>query len=156
MVSRTRFCACAGIVYSLLTPGSPNRPALIATFSGGLVVATIVNRSNLEPILAGRWREPFFVAWSNAYLALIAGLCLIDGGVGSPLAYVFFVPILFAALGYERLSVAAVAAFGITMYAIVAATTGRDDLVRALYPMVVHAVAYVTRSTMGRIVESPG
>src|SRR3954454_1684614 len=133
----TWFCAGAGIVYSLLTPGSPNRPGLIATFSGGLIVATIVNRANIEPILPGRRGEPFFIGWSNAYIALTAVLCLIDGGVGSPLAYVFFVPILFAALGYERLSGVAVAAFRVTMYAIVAATTGGDNLVRALYPMVV-------------------
>src|SRR4051812_22075989 len=116
----TCFLACTGIVYSLLTPGSPNRPALIATFAGALVVAAIVNRANLEPVLVGRWREPFFVTWSSSYLALIAGLCVIDGGVGSPLAYVFFVPILFAALAYERLSVAVVSAFGIVLYAIVA------------------------------------
>src|SRR4051795_1589490 len=99
----TWFCAGAGIVYSLLTPGSPNRPGLIATFSGGVIVAAIATRATTwpvlgggggaaaaplatgpttEPLLPGRGREPFFIAWSNAYIALIAGLCLIDGGVG--------------------------------------------------------------------------
>jgi diguanylate cyclase (GGDEF)-like protein len=133
----TWLLAAAGVAYALLTPGAPNRVGLVATFAGAMVVGAVVSRVPLDGVLAGRWREPFFIGWSSSYLVLIAVLCLIDGGVSSALASLFFVPILFSALAYERLSVEIVSGVGLIAYAAIAAATGRDDLVRALYPMVV-------------------
>src|SRR3954464_9818175 len=105
--------AAAGIAYALLTPGAPNRAGLVATFAGAMVVGAIVARLPLGPVVGGRWREPFFIAWSCSYLVLISVLCLIDGGVSSALATLFFVPILFSALAYERLSVEIVSGVGL-------------------------------------------
>src|SRR3954453_11478060 len=78
----TWLLAAAGVAYALLTPGAPNRAGLVATFAGAMVVGAGVSRLPLDGVLAGRWREPFFIGWSSSYLVLIAVLCLIDGGGG--------------------------------------------------------------------------
>src|SRR5436190_23711400 len=116
---------------------------LIASFASALVIGGIVRKLRLDPVLGTRWREPFFIVWSSSYLVLIAVMSVLDGGVSSPLASLFFVPIVFAALAYERASVAVVCGFGLALYGLVAVLTGLDEVGRAIYPAFVLAATTV-------------
>ena len=142
-VALTFFLAGGGVVYAVLTDGAPHRPTLVASFVSALVIGAIVRKLRLDPVLATRWREPFFIAWSSSYLVLIAVMSVLDGGVSSPLASLFFVPIVFAALAYERASVAVVCGFGLALYGLVAVLTGLDEVGRAIYPAFVLAATTV-------------
>ena len=67
-----------------------------------------------------RWREPFFVGWSVADIALIAIAVAADGGVASPLTLIYLFPLLFASLSYPLRSLIVVYAAALTSYLAVA------------------------------------
>src|SRR3954453_15975825 len=129
----TYFVAGAGIVYALIAPDAAHQDALVALFASALVIGFFVSRLELRPLLTSRWREPFWVAWSSSYLIVIAVACVLDGGVSSPLAALFVVPVVYAALAYELTSVWVVSAIGLGLYAVVAVpTTPSDQVTHAL------------------------
>src|SRR4051794_10640360 len=134
----TYFVAGAGIVYALIAPDAAHQDALVALFASALVIGFFVSRLELRPLLTSRWREPFWVAWSSSYLIVIAVACVLDGGVSSPLAALFVVPVVYAALAYELASVWIVSGIGLGLYAVVAVpTTPSDQIAQALYLAVV-------------------
>ncbi len=57
-------------------------------------------------------------------LLLIVLVSLADGGTGSPLALVFFVPVVFAAMSYPLISVAAVGGLSVAAYLSLAVVVG--------------------------------
>jgi diguanylate cyclase (GGDEF)-like protein len=137
-VRLTYFLAGPGIVYALISPHPAHQTALLALFASALVIGAFVSRLELRPVLTSRWREPFWVAWSASYLVVIAVASILDGGVGSPLAALFVVPVVYAALAYELTSVWIVSAIGLGLYAVVAVpTTPSDQVPHALYLAVV-------------------
>ena len=101
-------CSAAGL-YVALTWSRSNRLALAALCAAGAAGGVAISLLPRERIVRSRFREPFFLAWSFVDLALIALLTIADGGTGSPLALMFFVPVVFAATSYPLGSVAAVA-----------------------------------------------
>src|SRR4051812_14028090 len=85
-------CCLYLLAYCLVTwSARPHREVLL-----GVVVFAIVTSLALLPVpLAGvlqhpRRREAFFLGWSTVLIALITGLMLLDGGVSSPVATVYF------------------------------------------------------------------
>ncbi len=60
----------------------------------------IISNLPRERIVRSRLREVFFFAWSLVDLLLIVLASLADGGTGSPLALIFFIPVVFAAMSY--------------------------------------------------------
>src|SRR4051794_38370693 len=78
-----------------------------------------LDRLPLERIVRSRWREPFFVGWSIADLALIAAVVAADGGVASPLVLVYLFPLLYASLSYPLWSTVIVYAAALSSYAFV-------------------------------------
>ena len=70
----------------------------------------------IERIAAGRWCEPFFLAWSACVIGVISGLVALDGGVSSPTSTLFFLPLAFAALAYPIKSLVAVGAMALGAY----------------------------------------
>src|SRR4051794_26042275 len=133
----TYFVAGAGIVYALIAPDAAHQDALVALFASALVIGFFVSRLELRPLLTSRWREPFWVSWSSSYLIVIAVACVLDGGVSSPLAALFVVPVVYAALAYELASVWIVSGIGLGLYAGVAVpTTPSAQIAQALYPAV--------------------
>jgi diguanylate cyclase (GGDEF)-like protein len=104
----------AGMAYAALFA---DRPALVgAFFAAGLLGAGVVWALPWARIVRSPWREPAFLAWSLADIALIATAVVADGGAGSPLALVLFIPAVFAATSYPLLSVIAVGAIGVATY----------------------------------------
>ena len=116
-------CATSAI-YIILTWQMPNRTALAVVFGAGIVAAGIVAQLPRERIVRGRYREAFFLAWSILDLALITLGTLADGGTGSPLALVFFIPVVFAAMSYPLWSVALVGSLTVASYLTLAVTVG--------------------------------
>src|SRR5471030_1615190 len=95
-------------VYVILTWERPHRTIIALLFGAGLLGAGVIAQLPRERIVRSRFREGFFFAWSVLDLALIVGATVADGGTGSPLALIFFIPVVFAAMSYPLGSVAAV------------------------------------------------
>ena len=111
-------------VYLALTWDSPHRTALAVLFGLATITTAIIARLPRERIVAGRYREVFFVCWSVGDLALIVLAALADGGTDSPLTLIFFVPVVFSAMSYPLGSVLAVGGLTIASYLAIAVTAG--------------------------------
>ena len=114
-------------VYIACTWSRPHRTVIAAMFGAGLVASAIVSRLPRERIVRSRYREAFFLGWSILDLALITVATLADGGTGSPLALIFFVPVVFAALSYPLGSVLVVGGLTVASYLALAVTVGGAD-----------------------------
>ena len=109
------------LVYIGQTWGAGYRGALVT-----LVVALLVTNVMLltvvpvESLVAGRWRETFFTAWSIAsvFALLLAGL--LDPLPQSPLMLPLFMPLLFAGLSYPLRTAVAVSCLAVFGYLAVA------------------------------------
>jgi diguanylate cyclase (GGDEF)-like protein len=120
------FVICvAGFGYVALTWDRPGRQLLVILFALGVAGGVVVQLLPTERIVRSRWREPFFLAWSVVDLGLVAALVATDGGVKSPLALIFFVPVVFAAMSYPLPSVVAVGALTVAGYLGIAAAEGQ-------------------------------
>jgi len=116
-------CGSSG-VYIILTWGRENRTLIAVLFGTGLIAAAVVSQLPRAKIVRSRYREAFFFGWSMLDLGLIVAVTLADGGTGSPLALVFFIPVVFAAMSYPLTSVAAVAGLSVAAYLGLAVTVG--------------------------------
>ena len=100
---------CLGCaVYALGTWEQPNRDLILVTIGLGLVSAPLIALLPLERIIGGPLREPFFVAWSVADVALIGVCAGLDGGSRSPFMLLLVLPFLFASLSYPVRPIVAV------------------------------------------------
>jgi diguanylate cyclase (GGDEF)-like protein len=119
-------CA-AGWLYVAATWDQPER-SLIASFFGiGAIVALLFVLLPHERIVRSRLREPFFLFWSIVNIALTVVVVAADGGSTSPLALLFFVPVVFAALSYPLISVIAIGALDNVAYIAVGVAGERPD-----------------------------
>jgi len=101
--------ALAGWIYAFATWNEPNRRPLLSVFGIWAVIALAVSLVPRERLAAGPWREPIFLAWSAVSIALASAAVAVDGGTESPLVFIFFLPVAFAALSYPPAAVVAVA-----------------------------------------------
>jgi diguanylate cyclase (GGDEF)-like protein/putative nucleotidyltransferase with HDIG domain len=126
-----------GEAYVALTWQRSNRFALALLFGLAMLGGAFIARLPRERIVRSRFREAFFLSWSALDLALIALATLADGGTGSPLALIFFIPVVFAAMSYPLGSVAAVGALTVASYLALAATAGGSSAIyQALFTVV--------------------
>ncbi len=116
-------CA-AGALYVALTWDRPHRLVIAGLCAAGVAASITVSLLPRERIVRSRLREEFFFAWSVLDLLLIGMLTIADGGTGSPLALIFFVPVVFAAMSYPLGSVAALGGLTVAGYLAVAALDG--------------------------------
>jgi len=82
--------------------------AVVVAAAGGAVVLWGVP---WRRVIASPRREWGFFAWSVSTVAVIAGTAALDGGADSPLAFMLFLPAVFASLAYTIRFVFGVAAF---------------------------------------------
>ena len=107
----------AGIIYSVATwDERANRQLIVSILAVTIVVALLVYLLPGERIVRSRWREPFFFGWSFLNICLIAVIVGADQTSASPLALLFFVPLVFAALSYPLVSVVVLAAIDFLFY----------------------------------------
>jgi diguanylate cyclase (GGDEF)-like protein len=109
--------------YIGLTWGEPHRTTLIALIGCAFVASVALNLLPMERILRGPLLEPFFLGWSASLIAIITAATAVDGGLHSPLAALFFLPLVYAALSYPLRSMLVVAAMDLAGYLIVALAT---------------------------------
>jgi diguanylate cyclase (GGDEF)-like protein len=119
-------CGTGG-VYVALTWEQANRTVMAVLFGAGIAGGALVSRLPRERIVRSRFRELFFLGWSLLDLTLIVLVALEDGGAGSPLALIFFIPVVFSAMSYPRASVLAVGSLTVAAYMALAVTTGGSD-----------------------------
>jgi diguanylate cyclase (GGDEF)-like protein len=108
--------AIAAAAYAAGTWSEPHRAAVL-----GLLIATVAWAATplilgAERIVHGGWRESLFLGWSIGQIALSAALTYADGGAGSPLALLFFLPLVFAALSYPLPSVVAIGTVDVVVF----------------------------------------
>jgi diguanylate cyclase (GGDEF)-like protein len=102
-------CAGGGL-YVASTWSQSNRQTIATMFGFFAVLALLFVLVPHERIVRSRWREAFFFTWSLTSIALAAAVASADGGSTSPLALLFFIPIIFAALSYPMPMVIAIGA----------------------------------------------
>jgi diguanylate cyclase (GGDEF)-like protein/putative nucleotidyltransferase with HDIG domain len=122
------FTVCgAGVCYLLVTWDGQNRYLILSLLGGIAIAGLTIVLLPIERIVRSRFGEPFFVLWSLVQIALIAGIVWSDGGAFSPLAVLFFLPLVFAALFYPLRSFVPVGAVDVLTFVGVGATNGNAD-----------------------------
>ncbi len=116
-------CGASG-VYVACTWGQPHRLLIACVFGLGAVGGLLVSLLPRGRIVRSRYREAFFLSWSILDLVLITVATVADGGAGSPLALIYFVPVVFAAMSYPLWSVTAVGGLTVVIYMAVAGASG--------------------------------
>ncbi|HKR99144.1 MAG TPA: HD domain-containing phosphohydrolase [Candidatus Dormibacteraeota bacterium] len=116
-----------GVGYAFATWDSPHRTAIAALLALAIGSALVVAMLDAEKIVRSRWREVFFIGWSLVDIALIASLVVLDGGARSPIALIYFMPIIFAALSYPLPAVWAIALIDVATCVGVGAVAGNPD-----------------------------
>jgi diguanylate cyclase (GGDEF)-like protein len=117
----------AGWLYVATTWDQPSRKLIASLFGVGAVVALLFVLIPHERVVRSRWREPFFVLWSITTIALTTVVVAADGGSTSPLALLFFVPVVFAALSYPLVSVVVIGALDYVAYVAVGVAGQQPD-----------------------------
>ena len=120
----TYVVCCTSMVYVAFTWQRPHRVFLAVLFLTGTAGAMAIAQLPRERVVRSAYREVFFLAWSMLDLALIALAALADGGTGSPLALIFFIPVVFAAMSYPLKSVAFVGGVTVIVYMAIAISIG--------------------------------
>jgi diguanylate cyclase (GGDEF)-like protein len=118
----TVLAATGSILYALATWGQPHRSTLLFLAGAAFASAPLVLALPRRRIVSGRWREPFFVAWTVLLIVCIAGATAVDGGLASPYRALFLLPLIFAGLSYPPRSVVAVAIADVLAFVAVAVT----------------------------------
>lgn len=107
-IAATLLVAAAAVPYLVATWDQPHRGAilvLVVVAGAGTVPFLFVRR---EVVLSERLRDPFFMLWSAADVAIVASISALDGGVESPFTVLLFLTQAFASVFYPvRLVVAA-------------------------------------------------
>jgi diguanylate cyclase (GGDEF)-like protein len=120
---RLNLVVCAGgLLYCAATWDQPNRQTIASLFGLWAVVALLFVLIPHERIVRSRSREVFFAAWSLTSIGLAAAVAAADGGSTSPLALLFFIPLIFAALSYPMVLVVAIGSIDYLAYIVVGAT----------------------------------
>jgi diguanylate cyclase (GGDEF)-like protein len=105
----------AGLLYVGQTWAAGNRPVIVGLIAAAMVFSVLVlTLLPVAPIVAGRWRETFFMGWSCAMIVVLLTLGALDPLERSPLTLPLFMPLLFAGMSYpvRTASIASLAVVG--------------------------------------------
>jgi len=140
----TYLIAAVFAVYAVGTWDGSDQLALVALAGGYLAWGMLVRLLPLEKIVHSGSHDVFFLAWSVAEVAAIAGAMAIDGGSSSPLAALLFIPLVVVALTYPPMLVLAVGTLELLAYLAIAVNVGgRDDLSLSLFAVSLGITALV-------------
>jgi diguanylate cyclase (GGDEF)-like protein len=126
-------CCASALLYFLLTWDRPHRPLMAIGVAIVILGSLPVTRVDLDELLRGRRREPFFLAWSFTVIAVIAAMATLDGGDRSPVTAALILPLAFASLTYPLRSMLVVGAMVIGGYVIVAILGHEHELGRVAF-----------------------
>jgi diguanylate cyclase (GGDEF)-like protein len=124
-VALSVFCCAYLLVYCAITWSHPHRDVLAGLAIYSIVSSLLMLRLPLDGVMRHpRWREVFFMGWSCLLILFVTIIVLVDGGVSSPAAAVYFLPLVFAALSYPVKSMIAVAVLDVVGYVLAALAVG--------------------------------
>lgn len=126
----------AGLAYFALTWDQGNRPLLAATGVAIALTDLIMLRLPMQRIVAGRWRERFFLGWTLSNVAALLLLGALDPTEPSPLILPLMMPMLFAGMSYPRASARICCAAVVFGYGAEALVLGREFAFSAFFFMV--------------------
>jgi diguanylate cyclase (GGDEF)-like protein len=124
-VALSVFCCTYLLGYCVVTWSQPHRGVLLALVIYSIASSLLMLRLPLEPVMRHpRRREAFFIGWSTLLILFVTIIVLFDGGVSSPIAAVYFLPLVFAALSYPVRSMVAVSVIDVVAYLVAALAVG--------------------------------
>jgi diguanylate cyclase (GGDEF)-like protein/putative nucleotidyltransferase with HDIG domain len=124
-VALSVFCCTYLLVYCAVTWHRPHRDVLVGLAVYSIISSLAMLRLPLERVMRHpRWGDVYFMGWSALLIVFVTVIVLVDGGVSSPAAAVYFLPLVFAALSYPVASMIAVAVLDIAGYVIAAVAVG--------------------------------
>jgi len=117
--------AAAASAYLLATPHGPHRLLLsviplLAAVDGVVIALTVGERA----VRTERRHNALVAAWNVLHSATAVAACLLDGGIGSPFAAIFFISVAFAAASLPPRPVALIALADVIGLTVVAAASG--------------------------------
>jgi diguanylate cyclase (GGDEF)-like protein len=116
-VRLTLLMCVAGVLYALYTwDDRGGRQLIVSLLGGSAAVALLIYLLPRERIVRSVWREPFFFTWSVWQILVITIAYGADKRPTSPLALMFFIPLVYAALSYPLGSMIAIAALDFLCY----------------------------------------
>jgi diguanylate cyclase (GGDEF)-like protein/putative nucleotidyltransferase with HDIG domain len=119
-------CVTGGL-YALATWESPNRHLLMVLFGLGIATALAIQLVRPERLLRSRFADTFFVTWSLTVILLTATGVAADHGPRSPLTFMFFLPMVYAAVFYPLRLFVPVGAADMLAFVLVANLYGDPD-----------------------------
>ena len=137
----TAVAAIAGAIYSASTWGSPNRPLIVALFAVLAACGHVPLVVGPERVVRSRRSEALFVASGVTLVGLIAAISALDGGPGSPLALLFFLPVVFVGLSYPQRSVVIIGALDVLALVGVGVISGSSQAALAFFATCLATVA---------------
>jgi diguanylate cyclase (GGDEF)-like protein len=117
----------SGLAYALATWEGPNRALIVPMLAIGFASAAAIQLLPTEKVVRSTLGDAFFLAWSLLDVALIVAIVACDGGASSPYSFIFFLPLIFAALSYSVASFVVVGAADVLSYVAVSVTVGDAD-----------------------------
>ena len=126
----------AGLAYFGLTWDHGNRP-LLASIAVAVAISDLgVLLLPMKRIVAGRWRESFFLGWTLSTVAVLLLLGALDPTQPSPLTLTLLMPMLFAGMSYPRASARICCAAAVFGYIAEAAILQQDLAYSGFFAMV--------------------
>jgi len=97
-VSQMTLTVC--LAYAVFFAEPQRRPLLIGLIVFAFAITFGVGFMPLRRMLAGRWAILFFTVWSALLTILIIVGSVVDGGGDTPLAFLYFLPVVYGAIAY--------------------------------------------------------
>jgi diguanylate cyclase (GGDEF)-like protein len=119
--------AIAIFVYLRASPNGPNRGWLTAISVSSVCIGAL-SFLGLRKIAQQPWRHRFSLSWCLGAGWALSACVRLDGGLKSPLVYLVLFPVIYAALAFRPLAVAACGISALTQLAVIRATNG-DNMV---------------------------
>lgn len=111
-ISQLTLTVC--LVYTVLFAQPQRRPLMIGLILFTFAVTLGVGLLPLRRMLAGRWAIVFFTLWSALLTMLIIAGSVADGGGDTPLAFLYFLPVVYGAIAYPPTGVWSLGVLGIS------------------------------------------
>jgi diguanylate cyclase (GGDEF)-like protein/putative nucleotidyltransferase with HDIG domain len=116
--------ALAGVAYAVATWQQPHRAAIVILLIASSMTGALPLWSAAGLAQRPGLRKPVFLLRSVAMVAMVATLTALDGGIGSPLALLFFVRVVFVGMNHPLRLVVATGLLDVTALVIVGLATG--------------------------------
>ncbi len=129
----TYTASASGFAYVAATWEQPHRGLIATVFLGGILCAAVIQLLPVERLIRSRHADTFFLTWSMLVIALVAVGVAADDGATSPLTYIFFLPMVFAAVFYPLRLFVFVGAFDVIAFVVVGDLYGDPDPTRVAF-----------------------